>query len=88
MTGFLLDERHRNECWEVCIFMPSLLETAVKVLLEELPQSIAIWPNDHCSTDRSIAGQLSFPDNIYIPPVNTHRVDDSEAWFELSAAAN
>lgn len=68
MTGFLLNERKRDEGGEVCILMPRLFETAVQVLLQKLPQCIAIGPNDHCSADRAIAGQLSFPDDVYIPP--------------------
>ena len=48
--------------------MPSVFEAAIQILLQKLPQCIAIGPNNHCSADRAIAGQLSFPDNINVPP--------------------
>ena len=63
--------------------MPSFLETTVQVLLEEFPEGIAIRPNDHCSTNRPIAGQLSFPDDIYIPPVFTCRANEPDARYEV-----
>jgi len=67
MLGFLFKEGHRDEKREIGVDMARILEGLVKVLLDKLPEGVAVRSDDHAAPYRGIVGQFGCLDHVEVP---------------------
>jgi hypothetical protein len=61
------EERRRDEQRKVGVDVPGVLEAAIEVALDRLPQRVALGPDDHAALDRRIVGELRRLDDVEVP---------------------
>ena len=47
---------------------PVALIRAIERLLNQLPDRVAVRPDDHAALDRRVVGELRAPDDVEVPP--------------------
>jgi hypothetical protein len=57
-----------DEQREVGVHVTGRLDSRVERLLNQLPDGIAVRPDDHAAFHRRVVGELSTPDDVEIPP--------------------
>jgi hypothetical protein len=67
VLGFAHDQAFGNEQREVRVDVPGLFESAIEVLLYQLPDGVSVRPDHHTALDRRVVRQLGAPDNVQIP---------------------
>ena len=67
MLGLAHDQALGNEQREVRVDVPGLLEAPIEILLNQLPDGVAVRTDDHAALDRRVVGQLRAPDDVQIP---------------------
>ncbi len=67
MLGFLLQVGDRDEHGEVSIGMTRALEFGIELLLDELPNGVAPWFNDHATADFGIFSEVGCLNDLLIP---------------------
>ena len=67
VLGFLFQIRERDEQRKIGVLVAGGLEAAVELLLDELPNSVAPWLDDHAATGFRIFGEVGCLDDLLIP---------------------
>ena len=67
MVFFLLQKTFGNEQGHINIFMSRGLETLVQLLLNQLPNGIAIGTDNHAAFNTGIIHKVCLFDNICVP---------------------
>lgn len=77
MILFLLEQALRDEQRHIYVLYTGLFKTAVKLLVDVLPDCVTCRFDDHAAFDRRIVNQLCFLNNIGVPlcKIFLHRGD-------------
>src|SRR6266540_2103191 len=67
VLGFLGQEAHWNEQREVRIAVAAGAEHVIERALHQLPNPIAMWPDDHAATHRRIIRHLGLRNDVSVP---------------------
>ncbi len=66
-SASLLQKALGNEQREIRVHVPGRLDAAVERLLNQLPDRIAVRPDDHATLDRRVVGELRALDDVQVP---------------------
>ena len=64
---FLLQKAFRDEQGHIDVFMSQRLEALVHLLLDQLPDGVAVGADDHAALDAGIVDQVRLFDHVRIP---------------------
>ncbi len=64
---FLVQEAFGNEQREVRVHVAGRLDPRIERLLNQLPDRVAVRPDDHAALDRRVVGQLRAADDVEVP---------------------
>src|SRR5256885_951207 len=67
VLGLLREVAHRDEEREVRVFMARRLDHVVERALHQLPDAVAVRPDDHAPAHRRIVGQLGLGNDVAVP---------------------
>src|SRR6266550_6671311 len=67
VLGLLREVAHRDEEWEVRVFMARRLDHVVERALHQLPDAVAVRPDDHAPAHRRIVRQLRLGNDVAVP---------------------
>jgi len=67
VLGFLVEQAFRYEQREVRVDVAGGLDPLVEGLLDQLPDGVAVRPDDHAALDRRVVGELRPPDDVEVP---------------------
>ncbi len=67
VLGFAEQQALGNQQREVRVHVAARLDAAIQLLLNQLPDGVAVRPDDHEALDRRIVGQFRLPDDVQIP---------------------
>ena len=67
VLGLLQQQALGNQQREVGVDVAGRLDPVVELPLDQLPDGVAVRPDDHEALDRRIVGQLGLADDVQIP---------------------
>src|SRR6266699_1780328 len=67
VLGLLREVAHRDEEWEVRVLVAARLNHVIERALHQLPDAVAVRPDDHAAAHRRIIGQLGLGNDVAVP---------------------
>ena len=74
-----LEVRLGDEQWEVGVLRPRRLDASVDLRLDPLPDRIAVGPDDHGPSDRTVLGELRLGEDVLVPARKVLRLGGEHA---------
>ena len=72
VLGLLEQQAFGDEHGHIHVFMPGVLEAAVELLLDALPDGEAVGADDHAAANRRVVNQLALENHVGIPLGEIH----------------
>ena len=88
VIGLLLEQAHRDQQREVEVLVPGRLEPVVERALQQLPDGVAVRPDDHRAPCRAVLGQLGALHDLDVPGRESPRPARAACSCSCSADAS